>query len=126
MVVSPEMLVSQLLGLDEVITVDKLGPQATILSGQIASIFGMPIVVSRYMGADLHTDGLFTGANNQTGYVIFNKSSYYLYERRGIVLEQDKNITAGAINLVATYRGVMGSPDQSTTNNVFYGYNVNP
>jgi hypothetical protein len=54
---------------------------------------------------------------------LFNAASYYLYERRGIVVEQDKDISAGAIRLVATYRAVMGSPDQSTTKNTFFGFN---
>ena len=31
---------------DEVVTLDKFGPQSTILTGQLGSIFGMPIVVS--------------------------------------------------------------------------------
>jgi HK97 family phage major capsid protein len=126
MVVSPEFMVKHLMQLDEVITIDKFGPNASILAGQIGSIFGMPIVMSRFMGADLHTNGLYTGANSTTGYLLFNAASWYLYERRGIVVEQDKDISAGAIRLVATYRAVMGSPDDtSTVKNVFYGFNAN-
>tara|TARA_R100001086_G_scaffold53811_3_gene24067 strand:+ start:4597 stop:6039 length:1443 start_codon:yes stop_codon:yes gene_type:complete len=125
MVVSPEFLVKHLIGLSEVLTIDKFANSATILSGQIASIFGIPVILSRYLSADLESTGLFlnSGSKDRTGYLLFNASSYYLYERRGIVLEQDKNITAGAINLVSTYRATMASPDQSTTKNVFFGRN---
>lgn len=125
LVCSPEFMIKQLMNLDEVQTIDKFGPAASILSGQIGSIFNVPIVLSRFLSADLETDGLFlnSGSKNKTGFLLFNASSYYLYERRGVVVEQDKDISAGAIRLVATYRGVMGSPDQAATKNVFFGRN---
>jgi len=114
-----------LMQLDEVITVDKFGPNASVVAGQIGSIFGMPVVMSRFLSADMAASGLYSGSGSQTGFIIFNAASWYLYERRGIVVEQDKDISAGAIRLVATYRAVMGTPDDTTTvNNVFYGYNA--
>ena len=122
MVVSPEFMID-IMGLDEVVTIDKFGPAASILSGQIGSIFNVPIVMSRFMSNDLATTGLYTGSGATTGFLLFNASSYYLYERRGIVVEQDKDISAGAIRLVATYRAVMGSPDQTATKNTFFGFN---
>ena len=123
MVVSPEFMIESLMGLDEVITIDKFGPAASVLSGQIGSIFNVPIIMSRFLSNDLATTGLYTGSGATTGFLLFNAASYYLYERRGIVVEQDKDISAGAIRLVATYRAVMGSPDQSTTKNTFFGFN---
>jgi hypothetical protein len=77
------------------------------------------------MSADLFSTGLYTGSGSQTGYLLFNTSSWYLYERRGIVLEQQKDISAGAIRLVATYRAVMGSPDQAGIKNVYNGSDYN-
>lgn len=53
MVVSPEFMIKQLMPLDEVITIDKFGPNASILNGQIGSIFGVPIVMSRFLTNDL-------------------------------------------------------------------------
>jgi HK97 family phage major capsid protein len=123
MVVSPEFMIESLMALDEVVTIDKFGPAASVLSGQIGSIFNVPIVMSRFLSNDLATTGLYTGSGATTGFLLFNAASYYLYERRGIVVEQDKDISAGAIRLVATYRAVMGSPDQSTTKNTFFGFN---
>lgn len=123
MVVSPEFMINSLMSLPEVQTIDKFGPQASILSGQIGSIFNVPIVMSRFLSNDLASTGLFTGSGATTGFILFNASSYYLYERRGIVVEQDKDISAGAIRLVATYRAVMDSPDQNSTKNTFFGFN---
>jgi HK97 family phage major capsid protein len=125
MVCSPEFMLKHLMALTEVKTLDVFGPQASIVNGQIASVFGVPVVMSRFMSADLANTGLFTGAGSQTGYLLFNTSSWYLYERRGIVLEQQKDISAGAIRLVATYRAVMGSPDQAGIKNVYNGSDYN-
>jgi HK97 family phage major capsid protein len=125
MVCSPEFMLKHLMSLNEVKTLDVFGPQASIVNGQIASVFGVPVVMSRFMSADLFSTGLYTGSGSQTGYLLFNTSSWYLYERRGIVLEQQKDISAGAIRLVATYRAVMGSPDQAGIKNVYNGSDYN-
>jgi len=125
-VVSPEALVANFLQLDQVVTLEKFGPQATILTGQLASLAGIPIVMSRFMGADLESTGLFlnSGDKNKTGYVIFNTDSWYQYLRRQITIESDKNIASGVIQLVATMRSTMDSPDADATKNVVYGIDL--
>lgn len=124
MVVSPEFMLKHLMDLPEVQTLDKFGPAASVLSGQIGSVYGVPIVLSRFLSADLNASGKFDNSvTDNTGFLMFNTSSWYLYERRGIVVENDKDISAGAIRLVSTYRAVMDSPDQTSVNNVFFGYN---
>jgi len=119
-------LVANFLQIPEVVTLEKFGPQATILSGQLASLAGVPIVMSRFMGADLETTGLFdsTGSQNRTGYLIFNADSWYQYLRRQISIESDKDITNGAIQIVATMRSCMDSPDAESVKNVVFGYNI--
>lgn len=125
-VVSPEFMIKHLMGMTNLVTVDKFGPQAAILNGQIGSIFGVPVVMSRFLSADLNASGIYDAVTEtQTGFLIFNTASWYLYERRGLVIEQDKDISAGAIRLVSSYRAVIGSPDAATVNNVFFGYNYN-
>ena len=124
MITSPEVVVSQLLGLTETLTVDKFGPAATILTGQIGNIFGMPIVLSRFMGADLAATGKYTGAGAKSGMLMVARDSYNIFNRRGISVEQDKDITAGAINLVATERLTFNTLDPDATINVAYGIDV--
>lgn len=60
-----------LLNLDEVVTVDKFGPNATVLNGQLASIDGTPIIVSAEMGLT-EADGKIsnTGSNNTKGQAV--------------------------------------------------------
>lgn len=125
MIVSPEALISHIMPLAEVLTIDKFGPAATILTGQVASIFGMPIVVSRFMGSDMNASGLFDNVTtDKTGILIANRSSWKVFSKRGIVVEQDKEIQAGAIHLVATERMTFNTLDADTTKNVAYGFNL--
>jgi HK97 family phage major capsid protein len=123
LVCSPEMMIKYLLPLSEVLTIQNYGDRATIISGSLASISGMPIVMSRFMGADMNGNGLFDNATKtQTGFVIFNTGSYIQYLRRGILIETQKDIASGSIDLVATMRSKMHTPDAASTKNVVYSY----
>ena len=124
LIASPEAVYKHILDLDEVQTIDKFGPQATVLTGQIGSIAGMPIVMSRFMSADLATTGLYTGSGSTTGMICVSRDAWNIFSKRGIVVEQDKEITAGAINLVATERISFDSMDADSTKNVAFGFNL--
>tara|TARA_R100001198_G_scaffold52052_1_gene29140 strand:- start:950 stop:2392 length:1443 start_codon:yes stop_codon:yes gene_type:complete len=124
-IASPEMVLSNFLALTQVQTLEKFGPQATVLSGQIASLAGMPIIMSRFMGADLAADGLYDNVTKtKTGYLIVARDSWYNYNRRQITVETDKDIASGAIRIVSTMRGTFDSPDAAATKNVAYHYNI--
>jgi HK97 family phage major capsid protein len=127
-VVSPEALVANFLQLDQVVTLEKFGNQATILSGQLASLAGIPVVMSRFMSADMAASGLYAAgtapADYKTGFLVFNTDSWYQYIRRQITIESDKDIASGSIQLVSTMRAVMDSPDADALKNVAYGYNL--
>jgi hypothetical protein len=125
MVVSSEFLVRNLLDMTQLATLDKFGPQATVLSGQIGSLLGMPVVISRFMTADLNASGVYDNiTKTQTGYVIFNRNSYVQYLRRGLQIESQKTIASGSYELVASMRSVMGSADAAGAKNVAYQYNI--
>mgnify|MGYP003644846966 CR=1 FL=1 len=123
LVCSPEFMTAQLMGITDLQTIDKIGPQATLLTGQVAQIMGIPVIMSRFMGADLAATGLFTGSGTLTGACIVNRESYNIYNRRGILVETDKDIGAGAITLVATMRATMDSPDAASTTNCTFAFN---
>ena len=124
-IASPEAVIEHLLSLSQVATLDKFGPQATVLSGQIASLAGIPIVVSRFLSKDLRADGLYDNVTKtKTGLIVAATDSWAVYNKRGILVEQDKDITAGAINLVATMRATFASVDADATKNVAFGVNL--
>jgi hypothetical protein len=125
-VASPEVIIQHMLPLDQVLTTDKFGPAATVVSGQLGSIMGTPILMSRFISADMNATGIFDngGIQNRSGLVVFNTSSWYQYERRGILVETDKDIRSGSVNIVATMRNVLDTPDTNTAKNVAYLNNM--
>tara|TARA_Y100001963_G_C6785481_1_gene452453 strand:- start:1252 stop:2712 length:1461 start_codon:yes stop_codon:yes gene_type:complete len=123
LITGPEMLISQFMSLSQVLTVDAFGPQATIKGGEIASIFGIPIVLSRFITADMATSGVYTGSGSTSGFVIANTNSYKHYQKQGISVEVDKQITSGAVDIVSSLRRTFDTPDTATAKNVAYGYN---
>ncbi len=70
-------------------TMDKLGPNATVLTGQLGAISGIPVIASEQMRlAD--TDGKVTSAGNsaETGSVlIVNKTQWYQGFRREMTVD---------------------------------------
>jgi len=125
LIVSPEALYENLMGLDQVITLDKFGPQATILSGQMGSIFGMPIVVSRFLSDDLATSGKYDNVTKTTtGMLCVSRDSWNIFARRGISIQQEQDIKSGAYNMVATERLTFDSLDAADVKNVAFGFNL--
>ena len=120
-VASPEVVIQHMLKLDEVLTIDKFGPAATILNGQIGSVMGTPILMSRFISPDMNATGIFDNLlTNRSGLVLFNTSSWFQYEKRGILVETDKDIRSGSVNIVATMRNVLDTPDTDAAKNVAY------
>lgn len=78
--------------LDEVLTVDKYGPQATVLTGEVSRIGRHPLVTSMAMGLT-EADGKksTTGSNNVKGQVTaFNRRGFKAGWRRRVMLETER------------------------------------
>lgn len=75
-------------------TLDKLGPSATLLRGQLGAVEGIPIIVSEQMKlAD--ADGKVTSAGNVTNtgrLLIVNRSQWRVGYRRELAIETDRDI----------------------------------
>ena len=122
---SPEAVLANLLQLDQVLTVDKFGPQATVKTGQIAAIAGMPIIMSRFMGADLNDAGKYDNVTtNKTGLLMAHAPSWTIFERRGILVETDRKIDVGGTDIVATMRATFDTLDLDATKNVAFGFKM--
>lgn len=123
--INPELLTKNMLSLDQVVTFDKMGDRATILTGQLAAISGIPIVVTRFLSARLAADGGYDNSDfSKTGFLIVSRNSYKNFERKGITVESDKVVASGTIQLASTYRSTLDTLDFSTTKNVIYGFNL--
>ena len=123
-ITSPEWYLTQMLGFAEVRTLDVMGPQATVLTGQLAAIAGLPVVVSDYMGADLAATGLYTGAGALTGALFVNRGRFQMGVYREAGVQMSTDITRGVIDLVSTRRCVFYSLDGAAKKNVSYAFNL--
>lgn len=124
LICSPEVLYQKLMIDSNVLTVDKAGARATWLTGQLASIGGHPLFSSRWMGADLATTGLYTGTGAKSGLLAVSRGEFMHYASRSVVVEQDKDITRGIYNIVATQRKTMKTLSSSTAKVVSFAYNM--
>ena len=116
------------LGLAAVETVDKLGPKATILSGQLASIYGHPLVVSGQMRlAD--ADGKVTSGGNtydRGRLLAVNTGQWRVGFRRNLMIETERNIQKRQNVMVVSMRLGFAerSGNRSTATHTALTYNI--
>mgnify|MGYP001558825767 FL=1 len=94
------------LTMDEVELITNFGPRATISSGELARVYGIPLVVSGQMRlADV--DGKVTDSGNatNTGRILCTNLSQWLVGfRRGITFEPDREPGKGQTTLYVSFR----------------------
>ena len=74
-------LYTQILPLADFTTVDKFGPRATLLTGEIGAIGGVPVIVSQMLPNQFDSSsGLYTGSNASSIMVYADTSAYCHYE----------------------------------------------
>lgn len=121
---SPEHLLSTVLVDSNVLTVDKYGPNATILTGEVAQIGGRPLVISEFMTSDLATSGLYTGSGSTTSMLIVNRARFRKVTRRNLMVNVEIVYRKHTAYVVATVRTGLHTFDGSSTANVRYLYNL--
>lgn len=115
-----------MLGLGEVLTMDKYGDKATVKTGELGRFDGMRIFVSAAI-YDANASGIYdtaTPANNSLGKILLvNDGIYWNAQRSGYIIETDKSITAQTKQFVISQKMklVKASP---TTNGVGLIYNI--
>ena len=82
------------LGIESFRTLDKLGPNATLLRGQLGAVEGIPVIVSEQM-ALADSDGKVTDGGNaaNTGRLLLvNRSQWRVGYRRDLLIETTRDI----------------------------------
>ena len=93
-VVGPSVY-AQMLNIDEVATLEKFGPQATILSGALAVFRGIPIIVSEFVRENLNASGVYDGTTTtRTVCHLANIRRFYLGLRRPIRVKVQQDARA--------------------------------
>ncbi len=94
------------LTLTNVVTVDKFGPSAVVLTGQLAAYRGVPIIVSASSPLT-EADGKAstTAGNNTLGQVtLFNRMGWYAGFHRDLMIETDRDIQKRMYIMVTSMR----------------------
>lgn len=105
---------NQLLQSDELMTLDKYGANATILTGEVGSLFGVKIIESSFLpSAGITIANASTGANNTVhgkgGYgVLVHKPSLMLGDLRKVQVENERVIQNDAFRTVVSERIAFG------------------
>ena len=87
-------------------TLDKFGPQATILTGQLGAVEGIPVIVSEQM-ALADSDGKVTGAGNtaSTGRLLaVNRSQWRVGFKRELTIETVRDAQKRQNIMVVSFR----------------------
>lgn len=95
-----------MLGMTNVATVDKYGPSATILTGELARYRGIPIIPSASMPLT-EADGKAckTAASNVKGQIaMYNRNGWRVGYRRGLTIEVDRLIQKRQLVMVVSFR----------------------
>jgi len=94
------------LSLGDVQTLDKLGPSAVILNGQLGQYYGVPILVSEWVRKDVGASGFSGGSGSlaKSSITLVNKDFLQVGEKRAISLESEKDIDTDQIKIVGTRR----------------------
>jgi len=119
---------NKMLGLDEVITADKYGDSATILTGELAKLDGIPVIVSEFVRENLNASGVYDGVTETNTVLPLVYRSALLYgDRRSITLrvshelymETDQDVA------IATQRLDFQPVQDATTEAIVgLGYNI--
>jgi len=102
-----------LLSLTNVRTLDKYGPQATILTGELARMDGIPIVVSASMPL-AEDDGKVsaTAASNDEGQIaLVHRDMWKVGFKRNLLIEVDRDIRKRLYIMVLSFREAIACQD---------------
>ena len=115
----------RLLGLDTVTTLEKYGPNATVLTGELARVDGIPVVVSEFVkNAQDNGEVSATAGNNTTGQlVLVNRTQWLVGYRRRITIEVFRHIQQRQVVMVVSLR-VAFVPRQTGEHHTVLGRNV--
>lgn len=111
----------------EVLTRDKAGDQATIVTGQVNSFGGIPVLVSSKIQQNLNASGVYDGVTtNKTGFLLVYRPGFSNADRQAVELDEDDTPKENLQTKVLADARFDFKPNfrLATEPIVVYGYNV--
>lgn len=115
-----------MLGWDEVLTLDKFGPNATVLTGELLKVDGIPVIVSPFMRQNLNATGVYDGTTTKTGVLLVHRDSFAIGDRQTVELDETDEPKVYRQKTILADMRVAFEPTQPMASNpsVVYGYNI--
>lgn len=124
-ITSPEHYLAKILVDSNVLTVDKYGPSATVLTGEVGKIGGHPLILSEFVDKQYNTAGIYDDiTKTTTGLLIVNLSRFLMAQRRGMRVEVETVVRNNTTYVVASERKTLHSFDGNTVANCRWLYNL--
>jgi len=115
----------QMLVMTELLTVDKLGMGATVLRGQMGAIGGVPIVPSRFIRQDLHTDGTVQVTSAlSTCLLLARTDCFAVGDKRAVTVTTDYLAPLDQYDVIALARYAFSRVFASATKQAVMGHNI--
>jgi hypothetical protein len=125
MVTSWQGYLTKLVSMTGIVSAADYGSNGPIVRGEVASIYGVPVIVSDAMTADLNASGLFDGVTmTKTGALLFNRRLFRRFVRVGTSVDLQRDITIGGSYLRARNRRTYQNLGKSGQKTVRYLYNL--
>lgn len=117
----------QMQAFDGVYTVEKYGPNATVLKGALSAWQGIPIINSEHMREDLNASGVYDGVStDKGGLLLVNLRRWLFGERRPIRVQAMVDLPYYDRFLLASYqrKDFQGFAQSATEVSVSYGIDI--
>ena len=115
----------RLLEEDAVKTLDKFGPNATVITGELGKVDGMPLIVSQYVRDDLNATGVYDGTTTtKTQILIVYRGAFAIGDRLQVELEAEREAKYGQDVLIGRERIDFQPWYPATDTMVGFVYNV--
>lgn len=113
--------------LPQVQTLDKYGPGALILNGELANVLGRPIIVSEFVREDLNSSGVYASGQTKTALHVVNRRGFVMGIRRDATVQLLTELFAlYGQDVLMVWERVIFSPTyaQSTNATAVMGQNI--
>lgn len=113
--------------LSDVITVDKYGPSAVVLTGELGKLNGSPIIISEYVRENLNATGVYDGTTTtKTQVLVVNRRGFMLGTRGGVKLTFKAEAEVDQNQLIMSFRKAFQPrwTPSATITTIANGYNV--
>lgn len=119
-----------LIGDANLLTVDKMGPNATILNGMVGSVGGVPVIVSEFVREDLNASGVEDGITSTKTYnLCVNRTEWAIGQRMALDVEVDDSIYRETYQRVVVgfqREDFQSLADAATNDDTAIAFNVTP